>query len=416
MEELALVLSGLSFVLMIAVTFILLKRKNENTLFLDRQDKEDLVVSFNSNAKTISGVLQQSVDNLGKNVQIQLDNMSEKIKDNREMTEKRLELIEKKVEEKLKDIENSFERNLHKMQESNEKKLGEIQQTVDEKLAKTLNDRFKESFALLTEQLKTVSETIGEMQKMSTDVGNLSKMLSNVKTTGIFGEIQLGAIIDEILAPEQYVKNVVTNKSGRDPVEFAIKFPGGDGGEVLLPIDAKFPYTIYTAMQTAYEQSNFAEFEEKKKQLIHTIKSMAKDIQSKYVNPPVTTNFAVMFLPIEGLYCEIVKLGLIEELSSKYNVTIAGPTTMAALLNSLQMGFKTLAIQKKSNEVWTILGAVKKEFGTFGDIIDNIQKRLNLASKDLDDLVGVRTRAIQRSLKNVEVLEGSKILGLPEEE
>jgi DNA recombination protein RmuC len=254
------------------------------------------------------------------------------------------------------------------------------------------------------------------MQKMSTDVGNLSKMLSNVKTTGIFGEIQLGAIIDEILAPEQYVKNVVTNKSGRDPVEFAIKLPGGDGGEVLLPIDAKFPYTIYTAMQTAYEQSNFAEFEEKKKQLIHTIKSMAKDIQSKYINPPVTTNFAVMFLPIEGLYCEIVKLGLIEELSSKYNVTIAGPTTMAALLNSLQMGFKTLAIQKKSNEVWNILGAVKKEFGTFGDIIDNIQKRLNLASKDLDDLVGVRTRAIQRSLKNVEVLEGSKILGLPEEE
>ena len=254
------------------------------------------------------------------------------------------------------------------------------------------------------------------MQKMSTDVGNLSKMLSNVKTTGIFGEIQLGAIIDEILAPEQYVKNVVTNKAGRDPVEFAIKLPGGDGGEVLLPIDAKFPYTIYTAMQTAYEQSNFAEFEEKKKQLINTIKSMAKDIQSKYINPPVTTNFAVMFLPIEGLYCEIVKLGLIEELSSKYNVTIAGPTTMAALLNSLQMGFKTLAIQKKSNEVWNILGAVKKEFGTFGDIIDNIQKRLNLASKDLDDLVGVRTRAIQRSLKNVEVLEGSKILGLPEEE
>ena len=415
MDVVALILSGLSFVLLIAVICILLKRKNENALFLHNKDKEDLVNAFNLNVSTVSNVLQGSVKNLTEAVEVRLVNMSDKIKESREVTEKRLESIEKKVEGKLKDIEQSFEVNLQKMQTSNEQKLDEIQKTVDEKLAKTLNDRFNESFALLTEQLKSVSLTIGEMQKMSADVGNLSKMLSNVKTTGIFGEIQLGAIIDEILSPEQYYKNQITNKATREAVEFAIRLPGGDDGEVLLPIDAKFPYVIYTAMQTAYEQNDYAEFEEKKKQLIHTIKSMAKDIKTKYVNPPYTTNFAVMFLPIEGLYCEVVKLGLIEELSSKYNVTIAGPTTMAALLNSLQMGFQTLAIQKKSNEVWTILGKVKSEFEKFGKIMANIQNKLNGASKDLDDLIGVRTRAIDRSLSTVSKIEGG-LLGLPEEE
>ena len=294
------------------------------------------------------------------------------------------------------------------MQESNEKKLNEIKRTVDEKLTETLNERFKESFKFLSEELEKVGKTVGEMQNISKDVVNLTKVLSNVKTTGIFGEIQLGAIIEQILSPEQYLKNVVTNKAGRDPVEFAIKMPGGGDGEVLLPVDSKFPFTVYNDMVSAYNENDFALFELKKRELVQRVKGMAKDIKEKYICPPHTTNFAVMFLPVEGLYAEVVKLGLVEELQTKYSVTIAGPTTMAALLNSLQMGFQTLAIQKKTNEVWRVLSSVKTEFGKFNDILAQIQNRLNMANNDLDKLIGVRTRAIARSLKNIEISEANE--------
>lgn len=400
--------------ILIVISIILLatsfSRKNENTSYLHKKDKEEIISSFSSNVSIISSALQSSAENSSKEVKANLDNMSDRIKENRRTTEERFIATERKLEESLENIRKTLERNIQMMQSNNEKKLGEIQKTVDEKLTKTLNERFNESFKVLTEELAKVSQTIGEMQKISSDVGNLSKMLSNVKTTGILGEIQLGAIIDEILSSEQYLKNVVTNKSGMEPVEFAVKLPGGDDGEVLLPIDSKFPYTIYTDMQTAYEQNNFEEFETKKKQLINTIKSMAKDIKEKYINPPITTNFAVMFLPVEGLYAEIVKLGLVDELRVKYSITVAGPTTMAALLNSLQMGFQTLAIQKKSNEVWAILGAVKTEFSKFGGIIEGIQKKLNGASNDLDQLLGVRTRAIDRSLRNVVATDSVKLI------
>ena len=287
------------------------------------------------------------------------------------------------------------------MQEGNERKLSEIKQTVDQRLNDTLNQRFKESFKYLSEELNKVSKTVGEMQVISKDVGNLTKVLSNVKTTGIFGEIQLGAIIDQILSPQQYVKNVVTNKQGKDPVEFAIKMPGGSNGEVLLPIDSKFPYTLYNDMTAAYNSGDFVQYELKQKELIQRIKQMAKDIKEKYVCPPYTTNFAVMFLPIEGLYAEVVKLGLVEQLQGRYSVTVAGPTTMAALLNSLQMGFQTLSLQKKTSEVWEVLGSVKTEFDRFNEILTQIQNRLNAANVDLDKLIGVRSRAITRSLKEV---------------
>lgn len=390
--------------------------KSESISSIDKKDKDEIVNAFSSNISVISKLLQASADNSSKVVKENLVNMSEKINDNRKLTEEKLNTLDKKLQDSLEQIRQTLERNIQNMQDSNQKKLEDIQKTVDEKLTKTLNDRFNESFKVLTDELAKVSKTIGEMQKISSDVGNLSKMLSNVKTTGILGEIQLGAIIDEILSPEQYLKNVVTNKTGREPVEFAVKLPGGDDGEVLLPIDSKFPYTIYTDMQTAYEQNDFDEFESKKKQLINTIKSMAKDIKEKYINPPMTTNFAVMFLPVEGLYAEVVKMGLVEELRNKYNITVAGPTTMAALLNSLQMGFQTLAIQRKSNEVWSILGAVKTEFAKFGSIIEGIQKKLNGASNDLDLLLGVRTRAIDRSLRNVAITrDESKLLDIPEE-
>ena len=384
--------------------FLLLKSRSDkgNTAVqMEKKDKDEIIGAFSSNVSIISGALRESADSSSKEVKANLENMSERIKDSGKTVEERFVHIEGKLEASLEQIRQTLERNIQTMQSNNEKKLDEIQKTVDEKLTKTLNDRFAESFKILTDELAKVSKTIGEMQKISSDVGNLTRMLSNVKTTGILGEIQLGAIIDEILTTEQYEKNVVTSKTSRDPVEFAVKLPGGDDGEVLLPIDSKFPYTIYTDMQTAYEQNNFAEFEAKKKQLVNTVKSMAKDIKEKYVNPPHTTNFAVMFLPIEGLYAEVVKLGLVEELRAKYSITVAGPTTMAALLNSLQMGFQTLAIQKKSNEVWSILGAVKAEFSKFGKIIEGIQKKLSGASNDLDQLLGVRTRAIDRSLRSV---------------
>ncbi len=406
----------LVLVLVLLVYLIATRNKGQATTTLDKRDKEEVIAAFNRNVTMIAGALQTSADNSSKEVKGNLSNMSDKLVENQKLTEARLYNIQRALNESLEQIRQTLERNVKEMQQSNQAKLDQIQQTVDEKLTKTLNDRFNESFKVLADQLEKVTKTIGEMQKISSEVGTLSKMLSNVKTTGIFGEIQLGAIIDEILSPEQYEKNVVTNKASRDPVEYVVKLPGGDKGQVWLPIDSKFPYTIYSEMQTAYDQNDFAGFEAKKKQLVQTVKGMAKDIHDKYICPPETTNFAVMFLPVEGLYAEVVKLGLVEDLRSKYNVTVAGPTTMAALLNSLQMGFQTLAIQKKSNEVWTILGAVKTEFGKFGGIIEGIQKKLNGASNDLDMLLGVRTRAIDRSLRNVTAsAESSKLLGIADQ-
>lgn len=405
MDVAIILLSALSLVLSTVTIVLLTKNKNDKTLYLNKKDKEEIVNSFSSSIGVISSALKDSADNSTKETKANLESMKERFSESKKSTEESLLLIEKKLEERLESIRLTLERNINSMQSNNEKKLNEIQRTVDEKLTKTLNERFSESFKFLTEEMERVTKTVGEMQNISAEVGTLSKVLSNVKTTGIFGEIQLGAIIDQVLSPTQYVKNVVTNPAGREPVEFAIKLPGGDDGEVLLPVDSKFPYTIYTDMQNAYEKNDFPGYEAKKKQLISTVKGMAKDISDKYIHPPKTTNFGIMFLPVEGLYSEVVKCGLVDELQSKYRVTVAGPTTMAALLNSLQMGFQTLAIQKKSNEVWSILSSVKKEFGRFGDIIEGIQKKLNGASNDLDQLIGVRTRAIDRSLKNVTVLE-----------
>ena len=417
METTILILLIVAIVILTVILVKLFVKKSDGVASMDKRDKEEIVNAFSSNISIISTALQTSQENSSKEVKANLENMSSKINENRQATEERLATIERKLQDSLEQIRQTLERNIRSIQESNEKKLAEIQNTVDEKLTKTLNDRFSESFKILTDELAKVSQTIGEMQKISSDVGNLSKMLSNVKTTGILGEIQLGAIIDEILSPEQYAKNVVTNKAGRDPVEFVVKLPGGSDGEVLLPIDSKFPYTIYSDMQMAYETNDFAEYENKKKQLINTIKIMAKDIKEKYINPPITTNFAVMFLPVEGLYAEVVKMGLVDELRNKFSITVAGPTTMAALLNSLQMGFQTLAIQKKSNEVWTILGAVKTEFSKFGGIIEGIQKKLNGASSDLDQLLGVRTRAIDRSLRNVTITtDSTNLLDIETEE
>lgn len=428
------------------------KAENGTGVGMGEQDKAEIKQAFSQNVSLIASSLSAQSENSNKVVDVKLESMSARIKDNSESVEKRLTALEQaqmqKLEafriamersersmqeaverrllameeslaKKLEEIRLTIERNVQSMQQSNERKLSEIQKTVDEKLTSTLNERFKESFAILSAQLESVSKTVGEMTKMSEEVGSLTRVLSNVKTTGIFGEIQLGAIIEQILSPEQYAKNVVTNKASRDPVEFVIKLPGTSDEEVLLPIDSKFPYTVYTEMQKAYEENNVAEFENRKKVLISTIKGMAKDIKEKYICPPATTNFAIMFLPIEGLYAEVVKLGLVETLQKEHSVTVAGPTTMSALLNSLQMGFQTLAVQKKSADVWNVLETVKMEFKKYNVIVDSIQKRFETVSRDFDKLVGQRARAIERKLRDVndiEALDDSPALDYDSEE
>ncbi len=294
-----------------------------------------------------------------------------------------------------------------KLVESTEKKLEEMRLTVDEKLQKTLNERLGQSFELVGKQLESVQKGLGEMQTLAQDVGGLKRVLSNVKMRGGFGEVQLSMLLEQVLAPEQYEANVRTKKSSADLVEFAIKLPGKDDaqGTVWLPVDAKFPRDAYEQLQNAYDTGEPALIETAQKILESTIRKMARDISEKYIDPPFTTDFAVMFLPFEGIYAEVVrKASLLEELQRTHKVVVTGPTTLAAILNSLQMGFRTLAIQKRSSEVWKILGAVKKEFENFGGMLEKAQKNIRVASDQIDEVMGKRTRAIQRRLKSVEIL------------
>ena len=305
----------------------------------------------------------------------------------------------------LRDIRNMLEKQLQNIREDNTRQLDEMRRTVDEKLQKTLNDRLSQSFETVGKQLQAVQEGLGEMKNLATDVGGLKKVLSNVKMRGGFGEIQLGMLLEQILAPDQYEKNVRTKKQSSDHVEFAIKLPGREenGSSVYLPVDAKFPKDVYERLQNAYELGNLPEIQEAQKALETTIKKMAADIRDKYIDPPGTTDFGIMFLPFEGIYAEVVrKASLLEDLQRNYKVIVTGPTTLAALLNSLQMGFKTLSIQKRSSEVWQVLATVKKEFENFGNLMDKAQKNIQTGLNQLDEVSGRRTRAIQRTLKNIE--------------
>ena len=336
--------------------------------------------------------------------------------DNKEMRES--------IEKSLKDFQLAFDKNVasfndlqrekfsqleerqQKLLESTEKKLEEMRATVDEKLQTTLNERLGQSFEMVGKQLESVQKGLGEMQTLAQDVGGLKRVLSNVKMRGGFGEVQLAMLLEQVLAPEQYEANVRTKKSSNDVVEFAIKLPGKDdgGGNVWLPVDAKFPRDAFEQLQNAYDTGETALVEAAQKILESAIKKMARDISEKYIDPPFTTDFAIMFLPFEGIYAEVVrKASLLEELQRTYKVIVTGPTTLAAILNSLQMGFRTLAIQKRSGEVWQILGAVKKEFENFGGMLQKAQKNIRVASDQIDEVMGKRTRAIQRKLKDVEV-------------
>lgn len=305
------------------------------------------------------------------------------------------------TEQKLESIRNNMEVRLAAMQQGTDRHLTQMRQTVDEKLQQTLEEKLHKSFGLVSKQLQAVYEGLGEMRNLATGVGDLKKVLSNVKTRGILGEVQLGAILDQILTTEQYTENVAPIPGSGERVEFALRLPGDDSGEVLLPIDAKFPMDAYAALLDAYDLGDKAAIETAAKELERRVRSFGKDIHDKYIAPPYTTDFGIMFVPVEGMYAELVRRGVSERLQREFKIIIAGPTTMAALLNSLQMGFKTLAIQKRSGEVWKVLGSVKSEFDTFGKALIQAQNRLNQASSELENLVGVRTRQIQRKLNQV---------------
>lgn len=311
-------------------------------------------------------------------------------------------------------IRATVEERLAAMQKDNGDQLEKMRAVVDEKLQKTLDERINQSFRLVNERLQEVYTGLGEMKTLATGVGDLKKVLSNVKTRGIVGEYQLGAIINEILSREQFEENAVTKKGSTNRVEFAIKMPGDDGSFVYLPVDSKFPGDVYSQLVDAYDNGDPAAIAVAQAMLTTRIKGCAKDIRDKYIDPPNTTDFGIMFLPFEGLYAEVVRLGLVEVLQRQYRVNIAGPTTFAALLNSLQMGFRTLAIQKRSGEVWNVLGAVKTEFATFEEALLTAQKRIEQTGAELDRLVGVRTRQINRKLKSVTTLpadESARLLG-----
>ena len=301
---------------------------------------------------------------------------------------------------------------------STEKRLDEMRLMVEEKLQKTLNERIGQSFELVRTQLENVQRGLGEMKTLAEDVGGLKKVLGNVKTRGTFGEIQLAALLEQMLSPEQYEANVKTRKNATEFVEFAIKLPGKDNGKdvVYLPIDAKFPKDVYEQYMDAYEDGDTAIIESTSRQLENTIKRMAKDIHDKYIEPPYTTDFAILFLPFESIYAEVIRrTALVETLQKDYKIVVTGPTTLGAILNSLQMGFRTLAIQKRTSEVWSVLGAVKTEFGKFGGMLEKVQKNLQSAGDQLEEVMGKRTRAIERKLRQVEALpteESLKMLSL----
>lgn len=394
-ETVLLIILSIAIVAMAVVLVIVLsKNKNNNIDDAIYDASKKLNQDTINSVKLMSDMINQNQVNMAENQKFQLQQM-----------ENRLKTFSMENEQKLENIRSTVEKKLTYMQEDNNKQLENIRTTVDEKLQNTLENKLNKSFETVSKQLQQVYKGLGEMQNLAVGVGDLKKVLSNVKTRGILGEIQLSAILKEILSPEQYEENVATKKGSRNVVEFAIKLPADDDSFVYLPIDSKFPGDTYAKLVDAMNSGNKEEIEVCSKNLLRTIKSEAKDIHDKYISPPNTTEFAIMFLPFEGLYAEVVNRGMVEVLQREYKVNVAGPSTMGALLNSLQLGFKTLAVQKRSAEVWQILNDVKREFDTFADVLEKTQTRLNQANTELDKLVGVRTRKIQSQLSKVQKLE-----------
>lgn len=432
-EMISILLSGLSFVLLI---FLLIKSRKDNSAeIIDsvrrllqqelRENRMELLSSLKSNREELGKGLDRLTSKLEDRLFAINSDFNKNAKENRDELTKSLGEFGKTFAENVAQFNRvqteKFEQMATKQNElvkSTEEKLEKMRETVDEKLHKTLEERLGQSFQLVSERLELVQKGLGEMQTLASGVGDLKKVLSNVKTRGILGEIQLGNILEQIMAPEQYEANVKTKSGSNDHVEFAIKLPGKDdaGKEVYLPIDAKFPQEDYVRLQTAYDSNDLVGIEAANKALVQSVKKFAKDIRDKYIDPPHTTDFGIMFLPIEGLFAEVVRQPeVVAFLQREYKIIVTGPTTLAAMLNSLQMGFKTLAIQKRSSEVWQVLGAVKTEFVKFGGVLEKAQKKISEANQELDTLVNTRTRLMMSKLNKVEALPSVETIKILDE-
>lgn len=367
--------------------------------------QQEILQLSNALAAALSQARKESNENLTYQFQLVFNSLRANSKDQNDALKSFGEIFRQNVQD-FNNLQREKFSDLHQRQDellkSTELRLEKIRETVDEKLQKTLEARLGQSFEMVSNQLQAVQKGLGEMQNLATGVGDLKRVLTNVKSRGILGEYQLQAILESLLSPDQYVLNVLVGNGSRERVEFAIKMPGQQE-EILLPIDSKFPQESYLRLVDAYEIAHKPTIDSNRQELLKAVRKAAADIQSKYINPPYTTDFAILFLPVESLYAEILREpGFSQEIQVNYKVIVTGPTTLSAILNSLQMGFRTLAIQKRSSEVWQILGAVKAEFGKFGTLIERTQKKLSEANSELDKLVGARTRAIQRKLKDVE--------------
>lgn len=401
LEIIIIVLSSLNFLILLGVLFLLFRKNNGG--FEEKLDsnRAEIVGSLHSSLELLGSLLKNSNEQLSNQQNAKLDLLIKTLTANLEQLNSSFGKSALETEQKLENIRQSVEKSLTNLRQENQEKLDEIKQTVDEKLQKTLEDRLTKSFQLVSDRLEQVYKGLGEMQNLASGVGDLKKVLTNVKTQGTLGEIQLANILEEIMTPDQYETQIATKQGSKERVDFAIKLPGTGDDVVYLPIDAKFPLNDYQNLLDAYESGSPDAVKSAQANLMRTLKAFAKSIQEKYIDVPNTTEFGIMFLPVEGLYAEAVKSGVLETLQREYRINLAGPTTMAAFLNSLQMGFRTLAIQKRSGEVWKILGAVKTEFEKFGKVLETAQSKISEANKQLDLLVGTRTRQIRRKLKSV---------------
>ena len=424
MQLLILIVSVLSSCILGALLFILLKKMHNmdmaqriSVLEHDLQRFENLLRDeMGRNRTELAATLQQNreevVRSLGTNEKRFIEFIS--------TSSERSEAFTSSMNSRFEHIRESLTENLTKIQENNSQKLDEMRKVVDEKLQESVEKRFNDSFKLISERLEAVHKGLGEMQTIASGVGDLKRVLTNVKTRGCIGEIQLGTILEQYLAPDQYIITAQVKSNTYERVEFAVKMPGRkeDENNILLPIDSKFPIEDYQRLLNAYDNADSDEIASCGKALETAVKRFAGDIHDKYINPPITTDFALMFVPSEGLYAEILRRpGVFEFLQQKFKVTVVGPVNLVAFLNSLQMGFRTLAIEKRSSEVWTMLGAVKSEFGKFSSVLEKMRDRLSGAMKEIDN-AGVRSRAIERKLRNVEQLsecEAEKFLKLDEE-
>ncbi len=398
--------------LLIAIMMLMKIAKNKGNGRKQIAEVQKKVEILGKTAENQNRLMLEQLVRMNESLVYQVNNLgSELRRSNEAQQSKSVEVLEK-IEAEMKALDRDNREGLEKLmtanfdsmeklRRENSESLDKINNTVSEKLQKTLNDRISQSFESVNKRLTEVYAGLGEMKAVASGVSDLKKVLSNVKTRGIMGEIQLGAILAEILAPEQYEEQAAVIPDSSERVDFAVKLPGKENDSVYLPIDSKFPGDTYAKIAAAYESGNAVELKSARSALELEMKRCARSIRTKYVKPPYTTDFAIMFLPFEGLYAEVVNMGLVETLQRDFRINIAGPSTMAAMLNSLQMGFRTLAIQKKSGEVWKILEEAKSEFANFENVLESARNRLRMADKDLETLIGTRTNAINRTLKNV---------------